>query len=122
MTHSAGADWSLCQMKLTETDPFLGLFEGSLSLPPIFQEEYLPKFDIYNCATALHKCGLSARDDDLTARQIQSDPNFIRLFSTAKKQMLSQAGFDVVIIAALEQIRSRVCGHMWPLPPWFLTC
>lgn len=53
-------------------------------------EEYLPKFDIYNCATALHKCGLSARDDDLTARQIQSDPNFIRLFSTAKKQMLSQ--------------------------------
>lgn len=108
MTHSAGADWSLCQMKLTETDPFLGLFEGSLSLPPIFQEEYLPKFDIYNCATALHKCGLSARDDDLTARQIQSDPNFIRLFSTAKKQMLSQAGFDVVIIAALEQIRSRV--------------
>jgi hypothetical protein len=36
--------------------------------------------------------------------------------------MLSQAGFDVVIIAALEQIRSRVCGHMWPLPPWFLTC
>lgn len=66
--------------------------QSETQIPAVLKlvEEYLPKFDIYNCATALHKCGLSARDDDLTARQIQSDPNFIRLFSTAKKQMLSQ--------------------------------
>ena len=124
MPHSAGADWSLCWMTLIETT-FFGLFEGYLRLPSLspvfihilrmFQEEYLPKFDIYNCATALHKCGLSARDDDLTCRQIQSDPNFIRLFSTAKKQMLSQAGFAgfetwLLIIAAgtFSQLRSRV--------------
>eukprot|EP00931_Biecheleriopsis_adriatica_P062229 TRINITY_DN37477_c0_g1_i1.p1 TRINITY_DN37477_c0_g1~~TRINITY_DN37477_c0_g1_i1.p1 ORF type:complete len:1020 (-),score=217.40 TRINITY_DN37477_c0_g1_i1:185-2911(-) len=52
-------------------------------------EQYLPKFDIFNIATALHKCGLSARDDDLIARQIQSDPNFILLFSAAKKEILA---------------------------------
>ncbi|CAE7161422.1 UVR8, partial [Symbiodinium pilosum] len=51
-------------------------------------EEYLPKFDIYNCATALHKCGLNSRDDELATRQIQSDPNFIRLFSATKKRAL----------------------------------
>jgi len=51
-------------------------------------EEYLPKFDIYNCATALHKFGLNSRDDELATRQIQSDPNFIRLFSATKKRAL----------------------------------
>lgn len=66
--------------------------KNSMPAPLLAKEEYLPKFDIYNCATALHKCGLSARDDELAARQIQSDPNFVRLFSTAKKQTLSQAG------------------------------
>ena len=53
-------------------------------------KRYLPKFDVYNCATALHKCGLQARDDELVARQIQSDPNFIKLFATAKRQTLSK--------------------------------
>lgn len=51
-------------------------------------EEYLPKFDIYNLVSALHKCALSARDNDIIARQIQSDPNFVVLFSTAKSKVL----------------------------------
>eukprot|EP00930_Biecheleria_cincta_P033087 TRINITY_DN22918_c0_g1_i1.p1 TRINITY_DN22918_c0_g1~~TRINITY_DN22918_c0_g1_i1.p1 ORF type:complete len:963 (-),score=177.56 TRINITY_DN22918_c0_g1_i1:103-2991(-) len=52
-------------------------------------EQYLPKFDIYNMATAMHRCGLAARDDDLIARQIQSDPNFVRLFDASKKEALA---------------------------------
>ncbi|CAJ1363705.1 unnamed protein product [Effrenium voratum] len=53
-------------------------------------EEYLPKFDVYNSAAALHKCAINARDDELAARQIQSDPNFARLFTAAKKQTLAR--------------------------------
>lgn len=52
-------------------------------------EQYLPKFDIHNMSTAMHKCGLAARDDDLIARQIQSDPNFVRLFDAAKKKAMA---------------------------------
>lgn len=52
-------------------------------------EQYLPKFDIHNMSTAMHKCGLAARDDDLIARQIQSDPNFVRLFDASKKVALA---------------------------------
>ena len=60
--------------------------KNSMPAPLLAEEEYLPKFDIYNCATALHKCGLSARDDELAARQIQSDPNFVRLFRRPKSK------------------------------------
>ncbi|CAK9090826.1 unnamed protein product [Durusdinium trenchii] len=65
-------------------------------------EEYLPKFDVYNCATALHKCGLQARDNELAARQIQSDPNFIRLFAAAKKKTLRRvADLEATTLATI---------------------
>jgi len=51
-------------------------------------EQYLPKFDLYNLVSAMHKCALAARDDDMIARQVQSDPNFVKLFSVAKQKVL----------------------------------
>eukprot|EP00441_Pelagodinium_beii_P006951 CAMPEP_0197689176 /NCGR_PEP_ID=MMETSP1338-20131121/106471_1 /TAXON_ID=43686 ORGANISM="Pelagodinium beii, Strain RCC1491" /NCGR_SAMPLE_ID=MMETSP1338 /ASSEMBLY_ACC=CAM_ASM_000754 /LENGTH=975 /DNA_ID=CAMNT_0043271485 /DNA_START=1 /DNA_END=2926 /DNA_ORIENTATION=- len=51
-------------------------------------EHSLPKFDIYNLATALFTCAENAKNDELIARQIQSDKNFIKLFSQTKKKTL----------------------------------
>lgn len=51
-------------------------------------ETYLHKFDLINMIGALHMCAATARDHQLLLRQIQTDPNFVKLFHAAKAEIL----------------------------------
>lgn len=51
-------------------------------------EKYLPMFDIVNLTCAMHMCAITVRDHELLTRQIQSDPNFVKLFHTVKAAIL----------------------------------